>query len=79
MIIKDQRVKIPKKVKIIRKGDNKYVYYLAGTEYKKDKKYNIDKRVNIRKIDPKKWQLINTKWWVFFNFSGDKNNNHRRW
>ncbi|MGX9357716.1 MULTISPECIES: hypothetical protein [unclassified Mycoplasma] len=62
MIIKDQRVKIPKKVQIIRKDDNKYVYYVAGTKYKKDKKYNIDKRVNIGKIDPKKWQLINTKW-----------------
>ncbi|WP_444705028.1 hypothetical protein ACT1UH_00435 [Mycoplasma sp. 332] len=54
MIIKDQRVKIPKKVQIIRKDDNKYVYYAAGTKYKKDKKYNIDKRVNIGKIDPKK-------------------------
>ncbi|MGX9395355.1 hypothetical protein ACWXVP_03145 [Mycoplasma sp. 1781] len=72
MIIKDQRVKIPKKVQIIRKDDNKYVYYLEGTEYKKDKKYNIDKRVNIGKIDPKKWQLINTKWWVFFNFLDTK-------
>ncbi|MGX9388799.1 MULTISPECIES: hypothetical protein [unclassified Mycoplasma] len=28
---------MPKNVKIIRKDDNKYVYYVAGTEYKKIK------------------------------------------
>ncbi|MGX9359279.1 hypothetical protein [Mycoplasma sp. 2575] len=71
MILKDQRVKMPKNVKMIRKGNNKYVYYVAEVEYKKDKKYNIDKRVNIGKIDPKNNNLLipNDK---YFNFPGAK-------
>ena len=45
MLRKDVRVLRPEGTKIYRQRNCEYVYYVIGSEYKKDKQYVIEKRV----------------------------------
>lgn len=64
MLLKDTRVKIPDKCKI----QGKYVYYVRGTKYIKDKKYNVDDRVIIGKMikDDKDHMIPNDNFHIYF-------------
>ena len=50
MLRKDVLVKRPEGTKIYRQRDCVYVYHVTGSEYKKDKKYVVEKRVCIGKM-----------------------------
>ena len=50
MLRKDVFIKRPKGTKIYRQRDCVYVYHVTGSEYKKDKKYVVEKRVCIGKM-----------------------------
>ena len=50
MLGKDVIIKRPEGTKIYRQRDCVYVYHVTGSEYKKDKKYVVEKRVCIGKM-----------------------------
>ena len=50
MIRKDVLVKRPEGTKIYRQRNCEYVYHVTGSEYKKDKRYVVEKRVCIGKM-----------------------------
>ena len=50
MIRKDIVVERPEGTKIYRQRDCEYVYYVTGSEYKKDKQYVVEQRVCIGKM-----------------------------
>ena len=67
MLLKDCKVERPKttKVQIVRDGI-KYVYQVVGKDYKKDKKYTVDKRVNIGKMIDDTYMIPNDKFELYY-------------
>ncbi|QGZ97465.1 hypothetical protein GE118_01475 [Mycoplasma sp. NEAQ87857] len=61
-------VELPERTRILNKNNKKYVYYSISSEYQKGKKYSIDKRVLIGKIDPNnpKKMIPNAKYFEIF-------------
>ena len=67
MLLKDYKVERPKttKVQTVRDGI-KYVYQVIGKDYKKDKQYTIDKRVNIGKMIDDTYMIPNDKFELYY-------------
>lgn len=67
MLLKDYKVERPKttKVQLVR-NDTRYVYQVIETEYKKDKKYTVDKRVNIGKMIDDTYMIPNDKFMIYY-------------
>ena len=63
MILKDIRIKRPLKDTQIQ---GKYVYYVRGSEYKKDRKYNVDDRKAIGKMIDDEYMNPNEAFFDFF-------------
>lgn len=66
MLLKNVRVLRPSGTKIQARGDKRYVYYVRGTTYKKDKRYNVDHRQLIGKMIDDEYMVPNDKYFEFF-------------
>ena len=67
MLFKDYKVERPKTTKMqLVRNDTKYVYQVVETEYKKDKKYTVDKRVNIGKMIDDTYMIPNDKFFLYY-------------
>ena len=67
MLLKDYKVERPKttKVQLVR-NNTRYVYQVVKTEYKKDKQYTVDKRVNIGKMIDDTYMIPNDKFILYY-------------
>lgn len=70
MIRKDIAVKRPEGTKIYRQRDCVYVYYVTGSEYKKDKQYVVEKRVCIGKMIDEENMNPNDNFFQYFEIEG---------
>ena len=70
MLRKDVRVLRPEGTKIYRQRNCEYVYYVIGSEYKKDKQYVIEKRVCIGKMVDEENMIPNDNFYQYFEIEG---------
>lgn len=70
MLRKDVLVIRPEGTKIYRQRDCKYVYYVTGSEYKKDKQYVVEKRVCIGKMVDDENMIPNDNFYQYFEIEG---------
>lgn len=67
---KDVLVIRPEGTKIYIQRDCKYVYYVTGSEYKKDKQYVVEKRVCIGKMVDDENMIPNDNFYQYFEIEG---------
>ena len=70
MLRKDIVVERPEGTKIYRQRDCVYVYYVTGSEYKKDKQYVVENRVCIGKMIDDKNMNPNDNFFQYFEVEG---------
>ena len=64
-------VERPEGTKIYRQRDCRYVYYVTGKEYKKDKKYVVEDRVCIGKMVDETNMNPNDNFYTHYEVAGD--------
>lgn len=70
MLRKGVLVKRPEGTKIYRQRDCVYVYHVTGSEYKKDKKYVVEKRVCIGKMADEENMIPNDNFYQYYETEG---------
>lgn len=70
MLRKDVVVKRPEGTKIYRQRKCEYVYHVTGSEYKKDKKYVVEKRVCIGKMIDDENMYPNDNFYQYYEIEG---------
>lgn len=72
MFNKNIKVERPEGTKIYHQRDCRYVYYVTGSDYKKDKKYVVEKRVCIGKMIDKEVMNPNEDFFQLFELDGEE-------
>lgn len=67
MLLKDFRIKRPKKTKIQTKGGKKYVYQVVGKTYNREKKYYTEKRVCIGRMIDDVYMMPNERFSEYYS------------
>ena len=70
MLRKDVVVQRPEGTKIYRQRNCVYVYHVTGSEYKKDKKYVVEKRVCIGKMIDDENMIPNDNFYQYYEIEG---------
>ena len=70
MLRKDVVVERPEGTKVYRQRNCVYVYHVIGSEYKKDKKYVVEKRVCIGKMIDDKNMNPNDNFYQYYEIEG---------
>lgn len=66
MLLKDYLVERPKTTKLQSKGNYLYVYQVTGKQYRKDKKYTVDKRVCVGRMADDNYMIPNEKFEEYY-------------
>lgn len=66
MLLKNVKIERPRSTKIQAKGGIRYVYQVVGSEYKKDRKYTVDKRVCIGKMIDDSYMIPNDNFVLYY-------------
>lgn len=72
MFNKNIKVERPEGTKIYHQRNCRYVYYVTGSDYKKDKKYVVEKRVCIGKMIDEEVMNPNENFFQFFELDGEE-------